>query len=75
MIGQGPISRVAISVINRLFGIKPPIIVNDCTNVTVLWESTDVIVPNEITNVVIKFESTNVIVLFENTNVRAQCHT
>lgn len=76
MISQSPISRVAISVIKRLIAaIQIDFKVDKCTNVTVLFESTNAFVPKESTDVVVLFESTDVVVPFDVTDVGARCHT
>ena len=76
MISQSPISRVAISVIKRLIAIiLPDFEVDKCTNVTVLYESTNAIIPFESTNVTVLYENTNIVIPFDITNVGAKCHT
>ena len=76
MISQNPIARVAISVIKRLIGsLQIDFEVDKCTNVTVLYESTNAIVPFESTDVTVLYENTNIIIPFDITNVGAKCHT
>lgn len=76
MISQSPVSRVPVSVIRRLIAkIQISFKVDKCTNVTAVFENTNVIVPEENTDIVVLFENTNVVVPFDTTDVGAKCHT